>query len=265
MIRPLLPKASRRGRRPTDRREVLNAIQYVVRTGCQWRQLPRDFPNWKTVDNTFWRWRLDGVWERVHDVLRGRVRRAAGRNATPSAAIIDSQSVRSAEGGESRGYDAGKKVAGRKRHLAVDTPGLIWSVVVCGADWQDQDAAPVVIHQLRHLGRRLKVIFGDSTYGRGGLPEWVKATFGWTLQTVLRPVRAAGFVALPKRRIVERTFARLSRYRRLARDYERNTDTSEAFIHIAMTNLMSRRLAHKHGIEGQALSSTCAVFRVNRG
>jgi putative transposase len=233
MIRPLLPKASRRGRPPTGQRLILNAIQYLVRTGCQWRQLPRAVPNCKTVDNTFRRWRCEGVWRRVHDVVRGRVRRAAlGRGHRQPVGA----------GGESRGYDAGKKVSGRKRRLAVDTLGLIWSEVVCGADWQDHDAAPVVIHQLRHLGRRLKGIFGDSAYGRGGLPEWVKATFGWALQTVLRPARTAGFVVLPKRWVVERTFAWLSRDRRLARDHQRLEKTLAGWHWLALISLQFGKL-----------------------
>ena len=158
-------------------------------------------------------------------------------------AIVDSQSIRTAEGGEERGYDAGKKITGRKRHLAVDTLGLVWAVVVHGAYWQDHDGACFVFQKLKVFGR-LRVLFADSAYGRNGLPQWVKETFGWFLQTVLRPVGAKGFVLLPKRWIVERTFAWLARYRRHSRDYERSTESSETMIYLSMIALMSRRLAH---------------------
>jgi putative transposase len=165
------------------------------------------------------------------------------RSRPPTAAIIDSQSVRSAEGGEARGYDAGKKITGRKRHLVVDTLGLVLAVVVHQADWQDHDGAWFVLEKLYDKFSRIKVVFGDVAYGRNCLPDWVFGTFGWVLQTVLRPVGVKGFVVLPKRWIVERTFAWLARYRRHSKDYEKTTASSEALTYIAMIALMSKRLA----------------------
>jgi putative transposase len=216
---------------------------YVVRSGCQWRMLPHDFPHWNTVYGIFWKWRRDGTWQRIHDILREKVRKSTDKKATPTVAIIDSQSIRTAEGGEERGYDAGKKITGRKRHVAVDSLGLVLAVVVHGASWQDHDGACFVLMKLKQHFRRLKVIFGDSAYGRNGLVAWVRDTFHWHLQTVLRPVDVKGFIVLPKRWIVERTYAWLARYRRNSKDYERTTQSSEAMIHISMISLMSRRLA----------------------
>ena len=220
---------------------------YLNRTGCQWRALPHDFPKWKTVYTIFRRWRLAGLWQELHDTLVKLRAPGGGEEADAHAAIIDSQSIRTAEGGEERGYDAGKKITGRKRHVVVDTLGMILAVVVHGAYWQDHDGACLVLMRLRKL-RRLKVIFADSAYGRNELPEWVRETFGWLLQTILRPVNAKGFVVLPKRWIVERTFAWISRCRRHSKDYERTTESSEAMIHITMIALMSRRLAGQNAL-----------------
>jgi putative transposase len=247
ILRKLLPQPSHRGApRTVCRRAVVNAILYVLRSGCAWRLLPREFPKWKTVYGIFRSWRDDGTWRRIHDALRDKLRRRHGRKTSPSAAIIDSQTVKTTGVGGPRGYDAGKKVNGRKRHIVVDTLGLILAVVVHPANVQDYDGAVLVLGLLGRLKarfRRLKVIFADSAYGRNHLPQSLKEAFGWLLQTVLRPVDVKGFVVLPKRWIVERTFGRLGRYRRHSKDYERNPASSEAMIYIAMTHVMLRRLA----------------------
>lgn len=243
IVKKYVPRPARRGRKPICRRLVFNAIMYVVRSGCQWRMLPGHFPNWSTVYGVFRQWKQAGIWEQMHHALRKRLRRSLGKKSESTAAIIDSQSIRTAEGGDERGYDAGKKITGRKRHIAVDTLGLILTVVVTGAYWQDYDGACFLLTRLQRVCSRLKVVFADSAYGRNQLPVWVQATFGWVLQTVLRPVGAKGFVILPKRWVVERTFAWLARYRRNSKDYERTPESSEAFIYIAMIGNMTKRLA----------------------
>jgi len=246
ILHRLLPHPSRRGApQRICRRSVINAILYVLRSGCAWRLLPHEFPKWKTVYGIFYRWRNDGTWQVIHDTLRDKLRRQTGRKTSPSAAILDSQTVKTTEVGGTRGFDAGKKINGRKRHLVVDTLGLILAVVVHSAGVQDHDGALDVLgvlDRLRSKFRRMKVIFADIAYSRNDLPLRVRTSFGWLLQTVLRPAKFKGFVVLPKRWIVERTFGWLGRYRRHSKDYERNTASSEAMIYISMIHLMLRRL-----------------------
>jgi putative transposase len=246
MIQKWIPE-QKKGPKQICRQRIINAILYIVRTGCQWRNIPLSFPKWKTVYNVFWHWRNDGIWQKIHDALCRMVRKNKGKKPTPSVGIIDSQSVKTTESGGPRGYDAGKKVNGRKRHVIVDTLGLIMSLVIHTADIQDQDGAKLVIGELGKRFERLKVIFGDSAYKRSGLPDWLLQCFGWTLQAVLRPVDVEGFVVLPKRWIVERTLAWINKFRRHSKDYERNTESSKAMVYIAMTARMLK-LLEKQGI-----------------
>ena len=177
IIEKLLPKPQK-GRKPIDRRRIINAIFYLVRTGCQWRNLPKEFPKWKTVYTVFRRWRIAGVWKEIHDALNRIMRKIKGKKPTPSVGIIDSQSAKTTESGGERGYDGGKKINGRKRHIMVDTLGLIMVVVVHTACIQDYDGAKLVLNAIGDQFKRLKVIFADSAYGKMGLPDWAKRCFG---------------------------------------------------------------------------------------
>lgn len=237
----------KRGRPALDRRTLVNAIFYVVRAGCAWRLLPGDFPPWQSVYGYYRRWSQDWTWTFIHDTLRDWLRKAGGRNVAPTAAIIDSQSVKTTDqGGAERGYDAGKKIKGRKRHIAVDTLGLILGMVITSAAVQDRDAAKTLIQGIVKWFGRLKIIWADGGY-LGTLVAWVKALrpFGKLhLEIVRRCDHVKGFKVLPKRWIVERTFGWLYKSRRLVRDYEVRLDHSEAMIRICMIRIMLKRLAN---------------------
>lgn len=245
-IRPYLPAEASTGRpREHGWRMILNGIFYILQSGCSWRMLPRDLPPWKTVYHYFRVWRLDGTWERLNRLLREKVRLKFGKKRQPSASILDSQSIKTSEGGLECGFDAGKKITGRKRHTLVDTLGLILKVIVTAGNVQDRDGAKSVLEEIcveKNVIQRLKLIWADGGY-RGELLTWVEETLGLKLEIVEKPKDQSGFQILPKRWIVERTFAWLVRQRRLARDYERLPETSESFIYAAMIILMLRRLA----------------------
>lgn len=243
LVEPLIPVYPGGRPRKTPLRQVVNAIFYLVRTGCQWRFLPKDLPPKSTVWRYFDEWRHNGTLERIHDTLRRRVRRQEGRQATPSAGSVDSQSVKATEGGDDRGYDAHKKVNGRKRHIVVDTMGLLLAVAVMAADVDDARAAPKVLGQLAVDDfPRLRRVWADQKYHNHALYAWVAEQQHYDLEIVRRPAGAKGFVLLPKRWTVERTFAWLGRSRRLSVDREKTILSCEAMIRLAMIHLMLTRL-----------------------
>ncbi len=243
ILEPLIPPAKFGGRpREVDIREIVNAIFYWLRSGCSWEMLPHDLPNHKTVYGYYAQWRDQKFFEQLNATLRRKLRKAAGRNEEPSAAILDAQSVKTTETKGVRGYDAGKKVNGRKRHILVDTMGLLLMIVVHTANIQDRDGAKQVLEKAKQEFSGLKLIWADGGYA-GKLIDWVKEQCLWVLEIVKRNDDVKGFKVLPRRWVVERTFAWVGRYRRLSKDYENLTTSSEADFYAAMVHIMVRRLA----------------------
>ena len=237
------PKPSKKGRRRKHPfRELLNAIFYLVRTGCQWRNLPKDFAPWRTVYHYFRLWKRNGLWNQIHTHLREHLRLVEGRKRQPSAGIIDSQSVKSTETSDERGYDAGKKVNGRKRHILVDTIGLVLLVMVLPANIQDREGAKQLLAAFfsQKTRRRVKHIWADGGYA-GTLLAKARKLWRCTVEIVKRS-ELHTFKVLPRRWVVERTFGWLGRYRRLSRDYERQATTGETMVYLAMIRLMLARL-----------------------
>jgi transposase len=243
-LQPMLPKPSKRGRPPTDRRRILDAILYVVKGGIPWRYLPTDFPPWKTVYHVFRQWTLNQQWAALNDALRTLVRRTCGKRCQPTAAILDSQSVKSDGHGGSVGYDAAKRIKGRKRHLLVDTLGLVLAVAVTPASTTERDGAQTVLGQVLGWFTWLRLLWVDGGYTGDAFALWVKGLCPkLVVEVVKRSDATVGFKVLPHRWVVERTFGWLMRHRRLVRDYENTETSAAAWIFIAMIRLQLRRLA----------------------
>lgn len=244
LLEPMLPQRRKRGRPPTDCRKVINAILYIVKGGIQWRLLPHNFPPWKTVYHIFRKWSLNHTWEAINARLRTLVRERAGKRSRPTAAILDSQSVKSDPHGGEVGYDAGKRIKGRKRHLLVDSLGLILGIFVTPASTPERDGAQGLLERTLAWFAWLRLLWVDGGYTGEAFAQWVKTIRPkLEVEVVKRSDDTSGFKVLPRRWVVERTFAWLMRHRRLVRDYETTETSAEAWAYIAMIRIQIRRLA----------------------
>lgn len=244
LVEPLLPERRRWGRpRVVDLRAVVDGLLYILATGCQWRALPRDFPPCSTVQGYFYRWRDDRVWQRIVDQLVTLTRTRSGRSGSPSVGIIDSQSVATTQSGGPRGLDPAKRIKGRKRHIVTDTQGNLLAVHVHPANVQDCHGAVPLLTTLRQRFPKLQHILADRVYRGDQLLRAIKPQGPWTVEIIQRPVGVKGFQLLPRRWVVERTFAWFGRCRRLAKDFEGTIDSAVAWLLIAHLRLLSRRLA----------------------
>lgn len=243
-LKPMLPKPKPRGRPPTDRRRIVDAILYVVKGGIQWRLLPADFPPWKTVYHVFRQWTRAHTWAALNARLRAHVRATHGKRSRPTAAILDSQSVKSDGHGGAVGYDAAKQIKGRKRHLLVDTLGLVLGVLVTPASTPERDGAKALLAPLLGWFTWLRLMWVDGGYSGTPFAQWIQGLRPkLKVEVVKRSDEVQGFVVLPRRWVVERTFGWLMRQRRLVRDYETTETSAEAWVYIAMIRIQLRRLA----------------------